>query len=106
VRTLLAGYEVVSAAEAGAGLGNGKLIAAAEEAGFEVLITADQNIRYQQNLSRRRIALVVLTTNHWDTIKPNGARLLPAVETASRGSYAVVAFPRPPLRRRRHPRMD
>ncbi len=35
------------------------------------MITCDQNIRYQQNLAGRRPALVVLTTNHWDTIRPN-----------------------------------
>jgi hypothetical protein len=47
-----------------AGLTNGDLIQAAEEAGFEVMITCDQNIRFQQNLAGRRLALVALTTNH------------------------------------------
>lgn len=42
-------------------LGNGALLKAAEEAGFEILVTTDRRIRFQQNLSARRIALVVLT---------------------------------------------
>jgi hypothetical protein len=66
VRRLLAGFSVQSVAEAAwAGLSNGALIEVAEQAGFEVMVPADQNIRYQQNLTGRRLALVVLTTNHW-----------------------------------------
>ena len=45
-------------------IGNGELLTIAEAAGFEIVITADQNIRYQQNLSGRRLSLVVLSTNH------------------------------------------
>jgi predicted nuclease of predicted toxin-antitoxin system len=41
-------------------LSNGKLIAAAEEAGFDVLLTVDQNVRMQQNISGRKISLVTL----------------------------------------------
>jgi len=46
-------------------LSNGDLLAAAESAGFDVLLTTDLNLRYQQNLTARRIAIVALTTNHW-----------------------------------------
>jgi len=45
-------------------LSNGDLLAAAESAGFDVLLTTDLNLRYQQNLATRRIAIVALTTNH------------------------------------------
>jgi hypothetical protein len=45
------------------GLQNGALLNAAEEAGFELFITADQEMRYQQNLAGRKMALVVLSTN-------------------------------------------
>jgi hypothetical protein len=41
-------------------LGNGDLLAAAEQAGFDVVLTADKNMRHQQNLEGRRIALPVL----------------------------------------------
>jgi len=81
VRRLLAGYVVETAAELGlAGLANGDLIEAAEKGGFDVMVTADQNLRYQQNLAGRRLALVILTTNHWDMIRPHGRRVIAAVE--------------------------
>ena len=101
VRTLIAGFFVQTVAEAGwAGLTNGDLMAVAEQAGFEVMVTADQSIRYQQNMAGRRIALVVLMTNHWDTIRDNGGGVLPAVEAAREGTYATITFPKSPRRRR------
>jgi hypothetical protein len=101
VRTLVTGFHVEAVAEMGwAGLSNGDLIRAAEEAGFAVMITCDQNIRHQQNLAGRRLALVVLTTNHWDTIRANSGRILPAVESATVGSFAIVEMPKPSRRRR------
>jgi predicted nuclease of predicted toxin-antitoxin system len=61
LRLLFPGHEVETARYANlAGLKNGRLLDAAEEAGFDVLITADQNIPDQQNLSGRKIALVIL----------------------------------------------
>jgi len=61
LRLLFPGHECESARFAGlAGLKNGRLLEAAEEGGFDVLITADQNIPEQQNLSGRKIALVIL----------------------------------------------
>lgn len=57
----LEAHTVSKAADLGWGtLQNGELIAAAEEAGFEVFLTADKNLQYQQNLSERRIGIVVL----------------------------------------------
>ncbi len=105
VREQLTGFSVVSAAEAGwAGLTNGDLIAAAEAAGFAIMVTADQNIRYQQNLKSRSLALVVLTTNHWATIRTYGAEILASVESADQGSYLTLELPKPALRRRPPPR--
>ena len=101
VRQYLQGFEVHTAAEAGwAGLGNGELIAAAELAGYDIMVTCDQNIRYQQNLAERQIALVVLETNHWVTIRAALSRVTEAVVTAESRSYVSIAFDRPPLRRR------
>jgi hypothetical protein len=51
-------------------LANGELLTAAESAGFEVLVTTDKNIRYQQNLAGRRIAIVVLGKARWRLIRP------------------------------------
>ena len=47
---------------------NGDLLAVAEQAGFDVFLTADKNIRYQQNLSGRRLAIVALSTPQWPVL--------------------------------------
>jgi hypothetical protein len=82
---------------------NGDLIEAAESGGFGIMVTGDQNLRYQQNLSGRRIALVVLLANNWPTVKTNLAAIIEAVDRALPGSYASIAFDRPPLLRRPPP---
>ncbi|HEY0797128.1 MAG TPA: hypothetical protein VGD64_15250 [Acidisarcina sp.] len=79
-----------------ADLQNGDLLKAAEDAGFEVMVTADQSIAYQQNLTRRRLALVVLNTNHWPTLRLDADRVASAINAASAGNFIVVEFgPRP-----------
>jgi hypothetical protein len=104
VRPHLQGFSVDTAAEVGwAGLVNGALIAAAEQAGYEIMVTCDQNIRYQQNLAKRQIALVVLETNNWVTIRAAVGTVTAAVNSAQPGSYVSIAFERPPLRRRPRP---
>jgi radical SAM superfamily enzyme YgiQ (UPF0313 family) len=101
IRRLLTGHSVETAPELGlAGLTNGDLIEAAEKSGFDVMVTADQNLGYQQNLTGRRLALVVLTTNHWDTIRPNAARVVEAVTKIRPGEFVTIAFDLPTLRRR------
>jgi hypothetical protein len=60
IRSYLEGHEIRTASQEGWGtLKNGELLAAAEAAGFDVLVTTDKNIRYQQDLSQRKIAIVV-----------------------------------------------
>ena len=101
IRRHLTGHTVETAPERGlASLTNGELIEAAEKAGFDVFITTDQNLIYQQNLAGRRLALVVLTTNHWITIRPEVARVVAAVAAIHPGGFVTVPFERPPLRRR------
>jgi hypothetical protein len=66
LRQILTGHDVRTAYEMGwDALSNAVLLAAAEQAAFDIMVTSDQNIEHQQNLTGRRIALVVLTTNHW-----------------------------------------
>jgi hypothetical protein len=72
---------------------NGDLLDAAEAAGFEVLITTDRNLRYQQNLTGRRIAIVVLGKARWRLIKPRLGAIVEAVDAASPGSFAEVDIP-------------
>lgn len=76
-------------------LSNGDLLAAAEAAGFDVLVTADLNLRYQQNLAGRRIGIVVLSTNRWGTLRNHPDLLTAAVDRAGRGTYEEVRFPLP-----------
>src|SRR5437899_1024891 len=74
-------------------LSNGDLLAEAERAGFDVLLSADKNMRYQQNLTGRRIALVVLSTPQWPLVRLHGERIAAAVNSATPGSYAEVEIP-------------
>jgi hypothetical protein len=104
LRGILTAFEVKAAPEMGwAGISNGKLLDLAETAGFGIMVTADSNIRAQQRLVGRKISLVVLTTNHWDTIKADAAPIIAACDRAGQGTYTVVNLVRPPLRRRPPP---
>ena len=72
---------------------NGELLRAAEEAGFDVLLTTDKNIAYQQNLSGRRIAVVILGKSRWKQIKPVLQRVAGAVSAARPGSCTLIEIP-------------
>lgn len=72
-------------------LKNGELIAAAESAGFEVFVTTDKNLKYQQNLLDRSMAIVVLQTTSWPKLQTVLPRIVDAVAAATKGSYAEVA---------------
>jgi len=71
-------------------LSNGHLIATAEAAGFDLMITTDKNLRYQQNLSNRRISIIVLGTNFWPEIKLHLSGISAAVEAASPNSFQEI----------------
>jgi len=74
-------------------LTNGELLNAAEQAGFDVLLTTDKNLRYQQNLDGRRIAIVVLGKGRWRLIRPVIESVVDAVNAAQPGSYTEVDIP-------------
>jgi uncharacterized protein DUF5615 len=78
---------------------NGDLLRAAEDAGFGVMVTADQNLEYQQNLKGRKLALVVLSTNHISVIEKHPERLVAAVDAAEEGGYEFVRYELPPKRK-------
>ena len=93
LRNYLAGHTVVSAFEKGwSNLENGELLAAAESEGIEVLITTDQNLKYQQNLTGRRIAIVVLLTTNWPRIERKASFVVDALATMSVGSFMEISF--------------
>jgi hypothetical protein len=74
-------------------LANGELIAAAEAAGFELLLTTDKNMRYQQNLTGRKIAFVVIGNQQWPVLRRYVERVVAAVNAATPGSFAEVEIP-------------
>ena len=91
MRSHLGPHEVQTAAYAGfAGLTNGQLLDAAETAGFDVLVTGDRTLHYEQNLTKRRIALVSLSAISWPIIEPHVAEIAAAVNAAFPGSFAKV----------------
>jgi len=74
-------------------LTDGNLLAEAERAGFDVLLTADKNMRHQQNLRGRGIAIVVLSTPQWPVVRLHIERIAAAVNAAAPGSYLEVNIP-------------
>ena len=94
IARFLAGHTVTRAKDRGWDtLSNGDLLAEAERAGFDVFLTADKNIQYQQNLACRRIAIVVLSTPQWPLVKLHIEKIAAAVNSAMPGSYAEVHIP-------------
>ena len=94
IARFLPGHTVTKAKDRGWDtLTNGDLLAEAERAGFDVLLTADKNMRYQQNLRGRRIALVVLSTPQWPVVRLHLERIAAAVNAATPGSYIEVEIP-------------
>ena len=90
----LASHVVTEAREHGWDrLHNGDLLHVAEQAGFDVLLTADQNMRHQQNLAGRQIALVVLGKGQWRQVKPYLEHIVRAVDASVPGSYTEVDIP-------------
>lgn len=87
----LLGHTVKEAREQGWDtLTNGELLKAAEENGFDVLVTTDKNLSYQQNLKGRRLAIVVLGKGRWKLIRPLIATVVAAVNAARPGTYTEV----------------
>jgi len=102
VRGCLAGHEARTFADMRwhPQLENGELLKACEEEGFDVMVTADQNIRYQQNLTGRRLVLVVLGSNIWPIVRDHQAAIAAKVDAALPGSYEFIEMPLPPRRRK------
>ena len=74
-------------------LRNGELLDAAGAAGFDLFLTTDRNLRYQQKFANRQIAIVVLGKGRWRLIRTRLAEIVAAVEAATPGSYAEVEIP-------------
>ena len=90
LRFFLVGHDVRTAGFQGwAGLGNGALLKAAEDAGFQALVTADQGIRHQQNRTDSKLALIVLSMNE-RTVVTARVEILTAINDSQPGSTVFV----------------
>lgn len=96
LRRALTRHHVVTAYEQGWGaLQNGELLCTAEADGFEAIVTTDQNLRYQQNLAERRLAILVLLTTDWRLIRLHTDYVVIAVDGLASGD--CVELPIPPV---------
>ena len=77
-------------------LANGELLTMAEQAGFDVMVTSDQNIPYQQNLTARKLALVILGSNIWPIVRQYGPVIAARVDDAKPGEYYFIEMPLSP----------
>jgi hypothetical protein len=93
LRRALAGHSVATAYEEGWDtLSNGELLAAAERS-FDAFVTTDQNLPYQQNLTGRRLAILVLPTTSWPRLQPHAAAIAAAVVALRPGELQEWSFP-------------
>ena len=94
LREFLSGHEVSTAYELGwSALRNGELLAMAEAGGFQVFVTTDNNLRYQQNLQERIIAIVVLSSTSWPLIQLRVADIKLAIDQAAASGFVEVLIP-------------
>ncbi len=90
----LPGHDVTHARQIGwHELSNGDLIRRAEEAKFDVLLSTDKNIRHQQSLARRTIAIVILGNSQWPRVRLHLQSIAAAVNGCEPGSYVEVEIP-------------
>ena len=94
LRRFLSGHDVATAYERGwSSVTNGDLIRLAEQEGFELLITTDMNLRYQQNLQGRSLTILVLTTTSWPRIRQATDSIVTAIRGVEAGSYQELVIP-------------
>jgi hypothetical protein len=72
---------------------NGELLTEAEQEGFEVFVTTDQNLRFQKNLEGRSIAIVVLSSTSWPRIQRAVSAITQTIDAALPGSFQEVVIP-------------
>ena len=94
IRRFPIGHSVRTTRQEGwATLTNGRLLRVAEEAGFELLLTTDNSLAYQQNLKGRKLAIVVLSRNRWRSVQRKIPKIIAAVDAATPGSYSLIEIP-------------
>lgn len=94
LRALLTKHSVTTVFELGwSQLQNGELLQQAETAGFDALITTDQNLRYQQNLQERRVAIAILMATSWPRIERHAPHVVARIDGLQVGAFAEIAIP-------------
>lgn len=92
LRKFLGGHAVSTVQEMGWGeLKNGALLMEAE-AKFDAMVTTDQNLKYQQNLAGRKIAVLVLPTNDWPIIRQHGEEIATKVSALKPGNFVELVW--------------
>jgi predicted nuclease of predicted toxin-antitoxin system len=91
---LLTGHVFNTAQQKGwDGFSNGKLLALSEPE-FDLFLTSDRNLQYQQNLKGRKIAILLLSTNHWQTLKKRVELVQAALDKISSGEFVRLEIPK------------
>ena len=94
LRALLARHDVSTVYELGwSQLKNGDLLRQAEDAGYEVLVTTDQNLRYQQKLPGRKLAIAILKTTSWPRIEAHGPHVVASIDGLQTGDCVEIEVP-------------
>jgi predicted nuclease of predicted toxin-antitoxin system len=92
LRRSLAEFEISTAQEMGWGrVKNGELLKRAEGV-FDILLTADQELKYQQNLKGRQLAILVLSTNRWPKVQGKTPEIIAAIQSLRPGDYLELAL--------------
>ena len=91
---LLTGHTFTTVQDKGwGGFKNGRLLALAEPE-FDLFLTCDRNLEYQQNLKGRTIAILLLSTNHWPTLRGQAALVQAALDKIKHGEFVRVEIPK------------
>lgn len=94
LRSLLSEHTVDTAYEMGwSTLENGALLSVVEQAGYDVFVTTDRNLSYQQNLQDRNLTVVVLSTPSWPRIKAAAANVVEKINNATSGEFLDIVIP-------------
>lgn len=93
LRQYLTEHVVTTAYEEGwSNLSNGDLLKSAEDKGYQILVTTDRNLRYQQNLSDRQIAIVVLLSTSWPKIRMQTDKVCGVINVIKVGDYVEISI--------------
>ena len=93
LRKYLTEHSVTTAYEEGwSNLSNGDLLKSAEDKGYQIFVTTDRNLRYQQNLSDRQMAIVVFLSTSWPKIRTQTDKVCGVINEIKLGDYVEISI--------------